>query len=104
MSDVWSAMGGELKPSLDLVVLAPLEAGVLAQAGPPVLEEPRFRFDPGRGAGEERGGGRVERFADGADEAGGPETDEAGVPLPTEERAGGIEGQPGRVFRIRATR
>jgi hypothetical protein len=101
VSDVWSAMGGELKPSLDLVVLAPLEAGVLAQAGPPVIEEPKFHFDPGSGAGEAVGGGRVERPSDETEE---PETDEAGVPLPAEDRTGGLEGQPGRVFRIRATR
>ncbi len=101
VSDVWSAMGGELKPSLDIVVLAPLEAGVIARAGPPVLEEPRFRFDPGTGASEDRGGGRRSHPED---DVAGPETDEAGVPLPEDERSGGTEGQPGRVFRIRATR
>ena len=80
VSDVWSAMGGELKPSLDLVVLAPLEAGVLAEAGPPVLEEPRFHFDPGTGAGEDRGGGRVERPTDEADDADAPRRTRRGCP------------------------
>src|SRR5205807_2393561 len=42
ISDVWSALGGELKPSLDLVVNAPFEIKVAIAAGPPVLEEPRF--------------------------------------------------------------
>src|SRR5437868_12032947 len=42
ISDVWSALGGELKPSLDLVVNAPVEVRVKQPAGPPVLEEPKF--------------------------------------------------------------
>ncbi|MFI9366434.1 DUF4255 domain-containing protein [Kitasatospora sp. NPDC053057] len=37
VSDVWSALGGELRPSIDLRVLAPL-AGGLSPAGPPVTE------------------------------------------------------------------
>jgi hypothetical protein len=41
ISDVWSAMGGELKPSLDLVVNAPVVVRRQAAVGPPVLEEPR---------------------------------------------------------------
>jgi hypothetical protein len=44
ISDVWSALGGELKPSLDLVVNAPFEVKVAVPAGPPVLEEPKFTF------------------------------------------------------------
>src|SRR5436309_11801428 len=44
ISDVWSALGGELKPSLDLVVNVPFEIKVAIPAGPPVLEEPRFSF------------------------------------------------------------
>ena len=35
-ADVWSALGGELKPSLDLVVLAPIWTGREYAAGPPV--------------------------------------------------------------------
>jgi uncharacterized protein DUF4255 len=42
ISDLWSALGGELKPSLDLVVIAPFDTGRVAKAGPPVLEEPRL--------------------------------------------------------------
>jgi hypothetical protein len=37
-ADVWTALGGELKPSLDLVVSAPIEAAEPATAGPPVTE------------------------------------------------------------------
>lgn len=36
LSDVWSALGGELKPSLDLVVTAPFDVRRQQQAGPPV--------------------------------------------------------------------
>lgn len=36
LSDVWSALGGELKPSLDLVVTAPFDVQRAQEAGPPV--------------------------------------------------------------------
>jgi hypothetical protein len=36
LSDVWSALGGELKPSLDLVVTAPFDVQRQQEAGPPV--------------------------------------------------------------------
>ncbi len=35
-SDLWSAVGGEMKPSLDLVVLVPIVPAVTYVAGPPV--------------------------------------------------------------------
>jgi hypothetical protein len=34
-ADVWTALGGELKPSLDIVVSAPIESGRVFAAGPP---------------------------------------------------------------------
>lgn len=37
-ADVWTALGGELKPSLDLVVSAPVTAAPHFDAGPPVDE------------------------------------------------------------------
>jgi len=37
-ADVWTALGGELKPSIDLVVIVPMAAGLEAEAGPPVSE------------------------------------------------------------------
>lgn len=37
-ADVWSALGGELKPSLDLVVVAPVETGIVYPVGPPVSD------------------------------------------------------------------
>ena len=43
IADTWSAMGGELKPSLDVVVTAPMNIDRFLAAGPPVLEQPRLR-------------------------------------------------------------
>jgi hypothetical protein len=37
-SDFWSALGGQLKPGLDLVVTATVDAAAMVEAGPPVLE------------------------------------------------------------------
>ena len=42
-ADVWSALGGELKPSLDIVVSAPTATGQVYVAGPPVQEPHRVR-------------------------------------------------------------
>jgi Pvc16 N-terminal domain len=42
ISEVWSALGGELKPSLDLAIVAPMDVGKATPAGPPVTEAPRF--------------------------------------------------------------
>ncbi len=58
-AEIWPALGGELKPAIDLVVTAPLWADVVAAAGPPVLEPLRLRA--GRAdadAAEETGGWR----------------------------------------------
>lgn len=38
LAEIWSALGGELKPSLDLVVTAPFPASPEYDAGPPVTE------------------------------------------------------------------
>ncbi|MCC3653960.1 DUF4255 domain-containing protein [Streptomyces sp. S07_1.15] len=38
LADIWSALGGELKPSLDVVVTAPFPAVPEYAAGPPVTE------------------------------------------------------------------
>jgi hypothetical protein len=53
LSDVWSALGGELKPSLDLVVTAPFDPVRTLKIGPPVLEEPRLRVADEDGRREE---------------------------------------------------
>ncbi len=43
LSDIWSALGGELKPSIDLQLIAPVDPGRSFPIGPPVVEEPRIR-------------------------------------------------------------
>jgi hypothetical protein len=40
ISDIWTALGGELKPSLDLVVSAPMELGIDVHVGPALTEAP----------------------------------------------------------------
>jgi hypothetical protein len=37
-ADVWSALGGELRPSIDVVLSLPIEAGRLTAAGPEIVE------------------------------------------------------------------
>lgn len=51
-ADVWSALGGELKPSLDLVVTAPVDGGRPFPAGPPVQDPVTIDF--GDLAGQQR--------------------------------------------------
>ncbi|MFE6775591.1 DUF4255 domain-containing protein [Streptomyces sp. NPDC057702] len=57
-ADVWSALGGELKPSLDLVVSVPVTESPIYPAGPPVTDEGlRLGFadhDPQASTGEGR--------------------------------------------------
>src|SRR5712692_7826294 len=125
ISDVWSALGGELKASLDLVVNAPFEVKVAIPAGPPVLEEPRFTFagpdgevedaaTPAARSGKARRGAAAAEVAKpvGAPGPGGPKAsgrlkpgepvDKPGVPADQEEVVrSGKERQPGRIMRIR---
>src|SRR5216110_2367653 len=125
ISDVWSAMGGELKASLDLVVNAPFEIKVAIPAGPPVLEEPKFSFAGPDGESEDATtpaarGGRARRGAAAAETAKpvgapgpsgptasgrlkpGEPANKPGVPPDQEEMVrSGKEKQPGRILRIR---
>jgi hypothetical protein len=125
LSDVWSALGGELKPSLDLVVIAPFEIKVAIPAGPPVLEEPRFSFagpdgeteDAPTPAARSGKGRRAVAAADDAKPVGapGPSGPKASGRLKPGELANkpgvapdqeelirsGKEKQPGRILRIR---
>jgi len=59
IADVWSAMGGELKPSLDLVAIAPLDAAYSWPAAKPVLEPISLEMASGNAA--ERKGARPSR-------------------------------------------
>ncbi len=56
IADVWSALGGELKPSLDLVAIAPLDSAYAWPAAKPVLEP--LSLGLASGAAAERVAGR----------------------------------------------
>lgn len=90
LSDVWTALGGELKPSLDLVVIAPVVDRRVEEPGPPVLETPRIRV------GGEAAGGRGAKRREAATAA-------APAPVPEEQRASGAADKPGRILRLRGT-
>jgi len=49
-ADVWSALGGELKPSLDVVVSAPTWTGRSYPAGPPVVEPAQISLEGAGGS------------------------------------------------------
>jgi hypothetical protein len=53
-ADVWSALGGELKPSLDLVVSAPIDIGQHYPAGPPVQEPTIISLEDRQGDAQSR--------------------------------------------------
>ncbi|MGH2466018.1 MAG: Pvc16 family protein, partial [Candidatus Limnocylindrales bacterium] len=89
LADVWSALGGELKPSLDLIVTAPFVVEVAQPAGPPVLEEPRLAIVTPLGNEEAGGSRRPDRVAAGRL-----------PPSPDETRKAGAENQPGRIVRV----
>jgi hypothetical protein len=48
-ADVWSALGGELKPSIDIVVSAPVDTGQRYETGPPVTVPPRVSIGGSNG-------------------------------------------------------
>jgi hypothetical protein len=48
-ADVWSALGGELKPSLDVVVSVPTDTGQRREVGPPVQQPPQVSLGGTRG-------------------------------------------------------
>jgi hypothetical protein len=50
LSDVWSALGGELKPSLDLVITTPVDVERFVEAATLVDAPPRFNWS---GAGDQ---------------------------------------------------
>ncbi len=52
LADIWSALGGELKPSLDVVVTAPMAVDAIAPFGPPVMTGPTIGLGSGQSTGE----------------------------------------------------
>ncbi len=130
IADTWSALGGELKPSLDVVVTAPMNIARSIAAGPPVLEEPRLAMlatndadgapeGGGREAKSGKDGGRRKRDAAAADKR-APATEDtppseadrddattgpgAGSGLPDETLTAGALSAPGRRIRVRQLR
>lgn len=108
IGEIWSAMGGELKPSLELVCSAPFVLDETRHAGPPVREEPRFTFEDDAGRSEvgpatrrRQTPGPPPSRPDGADGADG-DTAETEIVAEAEETitAGTADGK-GRVFTIR---
>ena len=72
LADIWSALGGELKPSLDVAVTAPFVVRQETPAGPPVREAPRIIVGPSAGAaaaGRPGRSGKVGPSAEGAGDA-----------------------------------
>jgi len=100
ISELWTALGGELKPSLDLVVTVPFDTGRDQEAGPPVLEEPRIRVAAAEEAVEPARPRRGRRTAPKPVE----EQPAAAVAIEAETLAAGSDKQPGRVLRVRPIR
>lgn len=92
-SNVWSALGGELKPSINLVCIAPLDVSRVLPFGPPVTESPRLSV--GRPDTDEPEAVRSRRGKK-------AEVDELGTGLPDETVRGGQPDEPGRVYRVRS--
>lgn len=59
ISDIWTALGGELKPSLELVVVAPLETHFPIHVGPALTEPPIFGMRKAEGSVVERNRPRI---------------------------------------------
>ena len=92
ITDVWTALGGELKPSLDLIVTCPFDTGRRMWVGPPVMEEPRIGFTGMAREAEDAGGNGDGRGA-GAAGAGGRAAN-GGSSTRGDEGAGGAAGSP----------
>lgn len=94
LADIWSALGGELKPSLDLVVTAPIAVSRATPFGPPVLAGPTIGLAAAGGPGETVTGRRTGR----------PDLPPL-EPLPEEVVPSGAEtGRPGVTLRVRGHR
>ena len=117
VSDVWSALGGELKPSLDLVALVAIDTRGLLPVAPLVLEPPIIGLGRPAAAAEKadgKGKGKKDAPAAAAAAAGAAAAKEGAAaaaatkagakPAPAQESVGaGLQG-PGRVVRMRSTK
>ena len=117
ISEVWTALGGELKPSLDVACLTPIDVEGVTSVAALVVEPPQLRFgnqETRDHGGEDRPKRRRRRDAPGGDETGepgrAPGGDERAEPgrapaargTAIEEQVGvGRAGQPGRRYTFR---
>jgi len=96
LADVWSALGGELKPSLDVVVTAPMVVGRSAPYGPPVLIGPSIGLAALSGP---------EEIVDGTIRGKPKRTNRPVSPLPEESLpANAKDDDPGLKLRVRGLR
>jgi hypothetical protein len=96
LADIWTALGGELKPSLDVVVTAPIVIGQSTPFGPPVTAGPSIGLSSTNGAAEEANGSVRRKGGTAIAE---PEP----VPEETVPHDAG-KGQGGMQLRVRGTR
>ncbi len=94
LADIWTALGGELKPSLDVVVIAPVVVGQMAPYGPPVTAGPTIGLASTSGASEEARGSVKRKGPAGVSEP---------VPEETVPRGAGKD-QGGMQLRVRGAR
>jgi Pvc16 N-terminal domain len=92
LADIWSALGGELKPSLDVVVTAPIAVDAVTPFGPAVMSGPTIGIS---GSGSETATGRAFKRADRPPLVPPPEET---VPRDADAGKGGV------VLRVRGTR
>jgi hypothetical protein len=91
--DLWSAMGGELRASIEVAVVAPLDPVRAFETGPPVLEPPRVEITTTPARKRARGRGKAA--------SGSPSRLGADASPGAEEVIGGSDEQPGRTIRVR---
>jgi hypothetical protein len=108
LADVWSALGGELKPSLDVVVIAPIMVTRATPYGPPVRSTPTIGlaaqgqpelFPNGNGNGSRNGGSKGKGAKGGKP---GTPADAAAVPavVETDDDEAGGGGVGGKVLEL----
>lgn len=98
IADVWSALGGELKASLDVVVTAPIAVKRSAPMGPLVFAGPAIGVTAGNGHVEVISGRPGRRRAESDDEGQGSQ------PEVVPEAAKGEKAPPGMTLRMRRLR
>ncbi len=98
LADIWSALGGELKPSLDLVVVAPVLPNTDSYYGPPVTAGPTIGLASTGGAEEAMSGSRGAKKAGRGEPGPVPEETVPALKGTKGEQAGGVR------LRVRGSR